>query len=456
MAGSFFGINIASRALRSFETALNVTGHNLANVNTRGYSRQIVEFDQTAPLTYFGLRPFTVGTGAFISSVNRARDMFVEGRIIQTQSEQSRLGQMLTSLRGIEMVFGEPSSDGISGNLSAMFDSWARLAANPADDAARLDVRSRSMLLVGRIREIDAQLGAEQVRLDAEIRATIDQVNQLGTKIKELNDSIRAQRAIGSTPNDLLDLRDRAIQELAAIVDIRKQELPDGTMTIFINQHTLVDQVAARPLPTEYDAATSTIQLPNKDIQIKGGKLAGLMAGINSANNYRAQLDTFVNELRTAVNALHFTGTNLNGTTGIDFFVGTNGARDLEIDPQILADIRNIAAGASGAPGDGGLANAIAELRDTELAGLGNRSATRFFNDMIAVLGQDSASIAIAFDTQLATMTQLEAQRQSVSGVNVDEELANMMRYQRSFQAAAKILSVLDQTTEELIKTFGR
>ncbi len=456
MSGSFFGINIASRALRSFETALNVTGHNLANVNTRGYSRQIIEFDQTAPMTYFGLRPYAVGTGAFVSSVNRARDMFIEGRIVQTQSEQSRLGQMMTSLRGIEMVFGEPGADGISGHLSAMFDSWARLAANPADEAARLDVRSRAMLLTGRIREIDSQLGNEQIRLDGEIKATIDKVNQIAGTIKELNDSIRAQRAAGANPNDLLDQRDRAIQDLASLANIRTQELPDGTLTVFVHQHTLVDQISSKPLTTNYDAAASTVSNGTKDIVIQSGTLAGLMAGVTSANSYRTQLDTFVNELRTAINTLHATGTNLNGTTGIDFFAGTNGARDLELDPQVLADLRNISAGASGAPGDGGLANAIAELRDADLASLGNRSLTRFFNDMIAVLGQESASFAIAFDTQLATMSQLEAQRQSISGVNVDEELANMMRYQRSFQAAAKILSVLDQTTEELIKTFGR
>lgn len=456
MPGSFFGIYLSSNALRAFETALNVTGHNLANVNTPGYSRQVVNFEQGPPLTYFGLRPLTVGTGAFLSEVNRARDMFVEGRIVQTQSEQSRLQQLLASLRGLEVIFGEPGTNNVSGQLSAMFDAWARLAANPADDTARLDLRSRAQLLVGKIREVDAQLGNEAARLDREIGATITQINQLAVAIQEFNDAIRAQRAIGTVPNDLLDQRDRAVQQLAQLVDIHTRELADGTLTVYVNQHTLVDQVGARPLPTTYDASTFTLTDGNRTTVIRGGRLAGLMASVNAVTGYRNQLDTFVNEMRTAINDLHSTGTNLNGTTLIDFFAGTNGARDLELDPQILADVRNIAAGASGAPGDGTIANAIAQLRDTELTGLGNRSLTRFYTDMIGVLGQDTASFALALETQDATMRQLEMQRQSVSGVNVDEELANMLRFQRSFQAAAKMLSILDQTTEELIQTFGR
>jgi flagellar hook-associated protein 1 FlgK len=190
--------------------------------------------------------------------------------------------------------------------------------------------------------------------------------------------------------------------------------------------------------------------------QISGGRLSGLFGGINALDSYRTQLDTFVDELRSQVNSLHVTGINLNNTTGIDFFAGTNGASDLDLSADVKADPKNIAAGATGAPGDGSVALAIARLREASLSSLGNRSLTAYFADLVGRVGQDSQSFAQKLDIQTTLLQQIEQQRQGVSGVNLDEELSNMVRYQRAFQSAAKVLSVLDQTTEELIRAFGR
>jgi flagellar hook-associated protein 1 FlgK len=456
MSSSFFGISITSSALRAFEAALNITGHNLANVNTEGYSRQIVEFAPYPPLIAYGFRPFTVGSGTAIQHVQRVRDQFIEGRFLQTNFEGARLQQMLSTLQHVQTIAAEPGVPGISDALTSFLDAWHQLSAQPDSDSARLHLRLQAENLVARVRDTHARFLQLDAQLNQETTAVINQINDLARRIYDLNDQIRRQTATGATPNNLLDQRDRLVQELSSLVDISYTRHQDGTLSLYIHQHTLIDTHHYSPVPTNYDPATSTLTDGTKSILIRGGKLAGLLNGINALTTYRSTLNTFVNELRTQVNTLHQTGINLNGTTLIDFFAGTNGAGDFDLTQEIRSDIRNIAAGTSGAPGDGGLALAIAGLRDLPLAALGNQSLVTYYNNLVGQIGQDVSFYQDGWDTQKAVLLQLDNQRKSISSVNLDEELATMIRFQRSFQAAARALTIIDQTTEELIRSFGR
>jgi flagellar hook-associated protein 1 FlgK len=356
----------------------------------------------------------------------------------------------------LENVFGEPGIDGIQSAMTSMFDAWHQLSVNPADEGSRLNVRMTASLLVSRVRDAHNQMVGNVVRLQNEATDTIRDINQLAEGIVRLNAEIRQEAASGAQPNDLMDQRDLLLRRLSELVDIRTQVMPDQTISVFINQHTLVNPVEANPLPLTFDAATSTITDGSKSILIRGGRLAGIFGAINANNMYSTRLDQLVDDVRTQVNTIHAAGINLNGNTGIGFFAGSAGAGDLDLDPAILADIRNIAAGVSGETGDGGLAQSISAIRDLPSPALGGRSVLSYYADMISTLGQDAKSAGNSVETQAAVLTQLETQQQAISGVNIDEEMATMMRYQRSFQAAAKLLSVLDQTTEELIKSFGR
>lgn len=456
MSSPFFGISITSSALRAFEAALNVTGHNLANVNTEGYSRQIVEFASYPPLIAYGLRPFTVGSGTAIQQVQRVRDQFIEGRFLQTNFEGARLQQMLTTLQHIQTIVAEPGIPGISDALSSFLNAWHQLSVQPDSDSARLHLRLQAENLVARVRDAHARFMQLNTQLNQETPAVINQINDLARRIHDLNDQIRRETATGVTPNNLLDQRDRLIQELSSLVDISLNRHQDGTISLYINQHTLVDPHHYSPVPTNYNPATSTLTDGTRSILIRGGKLAGLLNGIQALTIYRNSLDIFVNELRTQVNVLHQTGVNLNGTTLIDFFAGTTGAGDFDLAQEIRSDLRNIAAGTTGAPGDGGVALAIAGLRDLPLSVLGNQSLITYYNNLVGQIGQDVSFYQDGWDTQKAVLVQLDNQRKSISSVNLDEELATMIRFQRSFQAAAKALTIIDQTTEELIRSFGQ
>lgn len=456
MPSTFTGIDIASRAIRAFERALNVTGHNLANVGTRGYSRQVISFQQTPGITFYGLRPLTLGTGMYVSDINRVRDMFLQGRYLESNYEGSRLDQLVTTLRTIEDIYREPSADGLGNMMAAMFDAWNQLSTSPGDDAIRLNLRMKASIFASRVKEAHGAMTQHEILFRAETDATIAEINDIAERISRVNEQIRRDFAIGGTPNDLMDQRDVLIEDLSRLVDVRTVELSDHSIMVYVNQHTLVDQITSRPLPTNYDPATSSIIDGTRTILIRGGRLAGLLQGLHALDNYRSQLDTLANEVRSAVNALHVTGINQNGTTGVAFFSGSNGASDFEVDAAILTDLRNIATSTTGEPGDGELARQISAIRDMTLAGLGGRSPASYYSQMIGRLAIDTHHYLTSSQAHESLRTQLDEQRHSISGVNADEEMANMLRFQRSFQAAAKLLSVLDQTTEELIRTFGR
>ena len=453
---AFLGIDIAGRALRTFEMALKVTGHNLANIETRGYSRQGLQIEQTPALTLYALKPLTLGTGAYAHSVNRIRDIFLEGRFRETSYEQSRYGQLAATLRDIESVFSEPGTNGIQQSMIAMFDSWNRLSADPSDEAARLNVRMQASMFAQRMREAHSELMTQQQYAYDETKNVIHSINDIAARISKLNEDILRFYAVGATPNDLLDQRDVLLEDLSKLVDFRTQEMPNGVMAVFIHQHSLVDQTGAKYLPTDFDPATGTLTDGIKSIQIRGGRLSGLLGGLYSYENHINRLNALASGIRDAVNALHVTGINLNGNTGVEFFTGVNGASDLQVSDDIIADLKNIAAGTSGEPGDGTLALAISQLRSTSLTGLGDRSPLAYYSDIISRLGQDINFYQNQFDIKTAASAQLDAQRQAVSGVNMDEELANLTKYQRSYQAAAKLLSVFDQITAELIEKLGR
>jgi len=451
MPSAFSGIEIASNALRTFEFALNITGHNLSNIETSGYSRQRIDFAQTPPLSYFALNPITMGTGVGVASVNRVRNLFLDGKFWQTNYERSRMTQLLATLEQIEIIFDEPGSSGIHSLMVEMFDAWNDLSQNPASEASRMNVRMQANLLVQKVRDVYGTLQSQRRELIQETLTSIGQINRIAKEISELNAEIRTQVAKGTTPNDLLDLRGKLLDELSTWVDVRTQELPDGTLTVYIGEYTLVGQGGDFPLPDDFDAATSSLLSGSETIEIRGGKLGGLLNGIRTVEIYSTQLDTLITELRNQVNTLHLSGVNLNGSTGIAFFKGTQGAADFDLADEIKTDVRNIAAGTSSAPGDGTLALAISRSRDTDLPALGNRSLLEYHRDFIMQLAQETNAYRTSVATQESTLRQIENQRQSVSGVNMDEELAQMMRFQRSYQAAARLLTVFDQITGEII-----
>lgn len=456
MPGAFHGINMASNALRMFQRALDTTGNNIANVNTRGFSRQTVDFAQQDPLTFYSQGWRSLGGGVTISQVNRIRDLYLEARARESHSDQGRLQTMSQGLSEALAAFGEPGDSGVSAAMDGFFNAWNALGSNPTEAAARAQVRNAGRTLTDRIRDAFSRLETLQTDSIRQVETTVGRINELGAEIAELNRQIRQYTQTDGNPNALLDRRDLAVQELAKLTDVTVVQLPDFTYGVYASGVTLVDSAGARTFPSTLGTQPGTVTDGLSTFPVRSGELAGLMQLASRVGSEMAQLDLLANELRNQFNTLHRAG---NNNAGIDFFnegvtppdPAQGGARTFGLSADVLNSLENVMASATGLPSDGGLARQLAGLRSAVTGLPGAKTFESFYRDNLNVISNDAAYYSTSLDSETAVLEQISNQQQAISGVSLDEEMANMLRFQRSFQAAARALSVFDQMTEDLI-----
>jgi flagellar hook-associated protein 1 len=450
MPGSFHGINSMSSALSALQRAIDVTGNNIANVNTKGYSRQRVDLKSAPEITFWSSGKQFVGSGVSISSLTRARDIFVDRNASRAMSDQGRLATKSTALTGIDSVYGEPSSDGISAAMGRLFDSFAALGANPSQSALRVEVRSAAAALADRIRAASSDLDSLEGQTKDIAAQTFDRIRELSAQIADLNSQIVSSDP-ESSPNGLLDERQRAIDELSGLIKIDTYPQSNGSVTVQAAGEILVDQVTSFELPDKFNPLSGSFDRLEAG-RLRSGSLLGSIEALDSISAHRSQLDTLANEIRTAFNNLHQTGVNAEGGTGISLFDSSGtGARGLRLSSEVQASANAIASSVSGKPGDGSLAQALSALRDESRPALGGKSLRGFYSDMVNQGASDARQAIADLEGQDLLAQQIEAQRQAVSGVSLDEEFSNMIQLQRSYQAAARALNVFDQITEDLL-----
>lgn len=457
MPSPFHGIGLTSNALRAFQRALDVTGHNIANVNTPGYTRQTVQFSDTEPTLFYQGGVYALGNGVQISSINRIRDAFLAQRSLGAAADTGKFAEMANGLTNVQSLFLEPGGSGIADAMDKFFNSWSALASDPNEPTARLEVQQAGSTLANRIRNTYSDLKSQLDNTNTTITDTLNQVQNLSKTIADLNSQIRHKTAEGAMPNDLLDLRDQAVKQLGTLVDITTYDQPDGGVNVYMNQLTLVDSAGAVPTPMTFNSATNQISDATGTFDVGSGRLRALFESAQQIKTYQGNLDTLANSLRTTVNSVHTTGTNPLGNTGVNFFgdvtspTPQTGAIDFDLDPAIKANPQAIATSVSGAAGDGGLALSLSQLRDQSNPLLGNVTFNRYFSNLVSDVGTKKQYWDAQVTTQTAMNDQINQQIQSVSGVSLDDEMANMVKFQRSYQAAAKALSIFDQMTQDLI-----
>ncbi|MBS1723737.1 MAG: flagellar hook-associated protein FlgK [Armatimonadetes bacterium] len=456
MSSPFAGINMMSSALRNFQQALQTSGHNVSNVDTPGYSRQRVEFAPNDPHQIYQRGLLSIGQGAYVNQVTRARDAFLERNQNISSGNLGKFGMAASGLGAIERVFGEPSDSGISAALGQFFDSWSGLASNASDPGAKYAVRTAGQTLADRIRGSWSDLDRQQTDLTGQIDSTITSINDLATQIDSLNRSIRAASIGGQEPGDLLDRRDQAVAKLSGLVDVRTERFDDGSMAVYAAGFTVVDSAGTMPFPSTYDVTTGTVTNGTITNPVRTGQLAGMFTHANEIINQKARLDNLANTLRTQINTLHMTGVNGAGTTNVQFFNDVpvppqTGAIDFDLDAPVKADINLVMSGVSGSQGDGGLAQSLSDTRDANQVALGSKTFQGYFNESIDTLASTKAYFSQALDTEQSVYDQIQGQIQAVSGVSIDDEMADMVKFQRSYQAAARALTVFDSLTEEVL-----
>lgn len=452
MPWTFFGVELASRALQAMQMAMNTTGHNLANVNTPGYSRQRVNLATTEPHVIEGVKTLFVGSGVRVESIQRIRDMFLDARVAGTHSEYQRLDMLHSRLTQVEDLFSEPTDAGLSRQITAFFNAFQELSTNPENVGVRANVYHQVEGMARTFRQLAGRLDEMLVEMEQRIQATASEINFIAQSIADLNVKIRYNKALGTTPNDLLDKRTNLIEKLSEYVGVRTTEMADGTVRVSLGEFVLVEGERSNTLPEGIDYALKAFVDTANRAQVTSGSVRGLMDAMEYVRMYRTRLDTLAAELINSVNAIHQTGYGLDGSTGNRLLEGTD-ALTIRVSTDV-EDINRIAAATTSAPGDGSKALELARLRQIPLVGLDNKTIPDYYSAIVAELGEHTRSASTGQENQKIILQNLQAEREAVSGVNMDEEMANLLRYQRSYQAAAHLVSVMDAAIADMIAAF--
>jgi flagellar hook-associated protein 1 FlgK len=452
-------LSIGTSALAAFQRALAVTGHNISNVNTPGYSRQETILTETDPQNG---RPGQVGSGVQASEIRRSVDTFIEGQLVTSHERRGQFEASRNALLRVQPMFGDSNGQGIAAGITEFFNAWQDVATNPSDPTARTVLLSRAGTVANRFNEQAVQLAAQRQALDGQVGQAVGEINQLTSRIAALNQAISQAEFSGQQANDLRDQRGRVVNELAELIDISTVEDGTGELAVFAGKgQILVDKYrtytlsgAADPsnsglLTVQYDGGGGPVPLNSV---IAGGRLKGLLdIRDGTLPSVRASLDQLASALVTQVNSLHQAGYGLDGSTGQALFsAGGTTAATMQVS---VTDIQQIAASstAAGVPGNNGNALAIGALQTSSVAALGNASFQEFYGALAGRIGAAVQGVERDLSAQEMTHEQLEAHRAEISGVSLDEELVNLLKYERAFQAASRLVVVADELLQTLL-----
>lgn len=245
MRSTFFGLELARLGLWAQQRALDVTGHNIANANTPGYSRQVARLAPTPayapPSRAMAVEAGQVGTGVQVAGIQRVRDLFLDRQVRDLQGQLGRWQVRTQTLAELETILGEPSDAGLARALADFWEALGVVANRPDSLPARTAAIQQAHTLLERFQEADRQLADLQRNLDASILARVDRANQIATQLADLHRRIQVATAAGQSPNDLLDERDRLVEELGGLLPVRVTEREGGALRVEVAGLPLVD-----------------------------------------------------------------------------------------------------------------------------------------------------------------------------------------------------------------------
>ena len=454
MAGLFSTLTSASNALDAQRYGLDVTGQNIANVNTEGYTRKQLDLAE---------RPAPYGMGGVeVLGVHSTRDIFVNARLRNELPSQSFDSTKSDALSVVESSIGATGSS-IDGALSALFGSFATLSVDPQSSVKREGVRLQAGRLANSFNELAGRFDASRHESDASVRQSIPEVNALSARIAQLNQ--RIGDANGVETASLKDDLDLSVQKLAKLTRISAITQPQGTVDVTTGAgRALVIGTSSYALTVSSAPATGLAEIRSGGVDItrelKDGSIGGLLdIRDTTVPKYQARLDQLAYDVAQQVNTVHASGYDGSGTAGGAFFqpiASVSGAATVfKVDPAIAADASKIAASATGERGDNGTAVALAALRDANVSNGGTATFVGSWSQLVNQIATDGADALNSLKTRGAVVTSIQRLRDSADGVSLDEEAGRLLQYQRAYEANAKFFSVVDSTLSTLLATFG-
>jgi flagellar hook-associated protein 1 len=453
VSGLFGSLSMAARALDAQTYGLDVTGQNIANLNTEGYVRRRVNLAEVPPGS---------GGGVEVKGVGATRDRFIEMRLRTEVPAERREGAIADGLAVVETSLGEVGSS-IDGRLTAFFDAFAALASDPTSAVARGGVLLNTRQLASAFNDMSSRFDDAGAAADTGVRGTVEQINALAQRIATLNAAIGSGN--GADVEGLKDEQTLALQTLAGLSSITVMARADGGADVAIgNGRALV--VGAN----HYDLAVASggalgyasISAGGADItaDLTSGSLGGLLHVRDTlVPKYKTELDQLAFSVAGRVNSAHAAGFDLNGAPATNLFsplaTATGAAAALAINPAVAADASLIAASSTGATGDNQTAKAIADLRDARVMAGSTNTFSQAWSEIVYHVASDSQTAQVNQKTRQEVVASVTRLRDSVSGVSLDEEAASMLKFQRAYEANARYFASINSALDTLMNIVG-
>jgi flagellar hook-associated protein 1 len=455
---SFQTLEIASTVLSASRAALEIASQNVANANTPGYVRQRAVF---VPL----VNPdpgggIVAGGGVSIATIQRLRDQCLEAQIDhqegQLGSEQA-LGQ---SLNRVQNYFPDLAGTGISSSLGATFNSLQTLQTTPDSLTARNDVIFNAEGLCTQLHEAVSKLQDEGNMLDSDLVQRVDRTNTVLQQVAELNGKIIS---LGDSPtgNDLRVMREEAIRELAGLCGTVGLDQPNGAQDVLVGGIRLVQGTQCQQLSLITDPADSTRHQVSvvglTDIPALGGAIAGdIEARDTRLAGWQDRLDQLAQGVADAFNTQHRAGYDLDGNAGGDFFSydPAHAAATVSVSATLSANSRLLAASSTvdGSAGDGVNAAQMAALRQSKVMNGGSQTLEAFHSDTLYDIGSQTQRAATAVEARQSLLSALDTQYTDQAGVSLDEEAVDIMRYQQTYNAAARMIKTANDMLDKMME----
>ncbi|PKL82178.1 MAG: flagellar hook-associated protein FlgK [Ignavibacteriae bacterium HGW-Ignavibacteriae-3] len=455
--------DVAVRAMSTYKQAIDVTSNNISNAGNKDYSRQRAQF---GTVTAENGR----GAGVRLADVQRIKDDLLGVQIRNYNSKSSDANKRAEILSQIEAIVAEPSDVGLANYLTEFFNSWDKLSAQPNSTSLRLNVIQKAQSVSDRFEQMLTGLNDIQTSLQREAHNDVDAINSYLRDINDYNKKISESELRNIKANELKDQRDAVIDKLSKIVNVSVQNNPNGSVTVNVGGLFGADVSSVN----EFDIKIINSQLrlvsksdTNSIAYMNSGSLFAVSDMYsNTINKYKTNLESLESSFVNNINAVHMSGNTLiNGassSTGVPFFgerdlngnvINAISGGQLRINPAILTNPSNIAASSlANNDGNGMNANSIARLMETRIPELSDKTFLDYYNMTMNGLGLDKVSADNAIQSSDAILLQLENQKTSTSGVSLDEEMTNVLQFQRCYDAASKMVKVADEMMQTILQ----
>lgn len=456
MSINFSAFEIGRRALNANQFGISITGQNIANINTPGYSRRRAQFAESATIDLNG-RQF--GTGVSVTGIEAFRDNLIQSRIQTEKGVAGRFSAFRDALAPVEVALNSSESGGLQNSISSFFGAFRDLDANPNSLSLRAVATQRGTNLASAFQSTRSKLDTMRTDIDGQVRTTVDRINTLSSHIASLNSDIRTVESTGTDASALRDQRTELVNELSELSGVKQTQNADGTFNLTIGEgRPLVagDKAYTLQAVTTPPFGFAQISLEGQPAVLEEGKLLGYQQAMEEVNTQIDKLDNLAAAVVSRVNTLHASGTDLDGNAGGKFFNDSVPvtAANISLDPTIKANPRLVVASALPQPGQNGtIAGEIANLMTDPTTTVGSEtgSFSSIYGTMLSDMGEKLNSAESNLQTQNAIISQATAQRDSISGVSLDEEAINLLQYQKAFEAAARFIKVAEEMTQTIL-----